>query len=124
MNYLDIDKELAHISSTPGIIACALVAADTGMIYLSTSSTKEFEMMAECARDYWRLHIKNSNIFMHMGNVNNIFIQHERNLLSIQPCGIKMILVTQAQLKEVDWSSWPATIKQLKNLIKRYENTS
>lgn len=124
MNYQDIDKELVHIASTPGIVACALVAADTGMIYLSTSSSKEFEMLAECARDYWRLHIKNSSIFFHMGHVNSIFIQHERNLLSIQPCGTKMILVAKAQLKEVDWSAWPSKIKSLKTMIKRYENTS
>lgn len=124
MNYLDIEKELAHAASTPGIVACALVAIDTGMIYLSTSRETKFEMMAECARDYWTLHVKNSGIFMHLGKVNNIFIQHEYHLVSIQPCGNKMILVTQAQLKQVDWNSWPKKISPLKTLIKSFENTS
>lgn len=124
MNYQEIEKELVQAATTPGIIACALVAIDTGMIYLSTSHETKFEIMAECARDYWRLHVKNNEIFMHMGMVNNIFIQHAHNLVSIQPCGSKMILVTQAQLKQVDWNNWPKKISPLKTLIKRFENTS
>lgn len=125
MNYQDIDSELTRIAtSTPGVIACALVAMDTGMIYLSSSRQTQFEMIAECARDYWALHVKNQDIFIHMGNIHNIFIQHEHNLLSIQPCGTKMILVTQAKLKEVDWGAWPKVISPLKGLIKKFENTS
>lgn len=124
MNYQEIEKELVNAASTPGIVACAIVAIDTGMIYLSTSHEKKFEVMAECARDYWRLHIKNSDIFMHMGKINNIFIQHQHNMVSIQPCGNTMILVTQAQLGQVDWNTWPKRIGPLKALIKGFENTS
>ena len=122
MNYQFIETELNSIATTPGIIACALVAVDTGMIYFSSSSQDQFTVMAEGARDYWALHHKNGQIFDAMGNLNNIFVQHERGILRVQLCGETMLLITLAKLGKTDWTQWPSVISNLHTLIKDAKN--
>lgn len=122
MNYQLIEAELNSIATTPGIIACALVAVDTGMIYFSSSSQDQFVVMAEGARDYWALHHKNGQIFDGMGNLNNIFVQHERGILRVQLCGETMLLITLAKLGKTDWTQWPSITSNLHTLIKDAKN--
>lgn len=122
MNYQLIEAELNSIATTSGIIACALVAVDTGMIYFSSSSQDQFIVMAEGARDYWALHHKNGQIFDAMGNLNNIFVQHERGILRVQLCGETMLLITLAKLGKTDWTQWPSVIGNLHTLIKDAKN--
>ncbi|RYY04697.1 MAG: hypothetical protein EOO53_02520 [Gammaproteobacteria bacterium] len=117
MNFQLVKEELDLVAKTSGVIACALVEADTGMIYLSTSKSIKFEVIAEGARDYWSLHNKNGNIFDEMGTLNSILIQHSKGLLTIQPCGEKTILITLAKLKKMDWKAWPKVIQPLRELI-------
>jgi hypothetical protein len=117
LNIQFVKQELVQVAKTSGVIACALVEADTGMIYLSTSRSIKFEVIAEGARDYWSLHHKNGNIFAEMGMLNNILIQHTKGLLTIQPCGEKTILITLAKLKKMDWKAWPKIIQPLRKLI-------
>ena len=121
MNFHDIENELYKVAENAGVIACALVAIDTGMIYLATSKNPDFEIIAEGARDYWTLHFKNGEIFSDMGMVSNIFIQHTNGLLSIQPCGKNTILITQATLGKIDWTTWGKVIKPLRNLINEHQ---
>lgn len=56
-----------------------------------------------------------------MGMVSNIFIQHTNGLLSIQPCGKNTILITQATLGKIDWTTWGRVIKPLRNLINEHQ---
>ena len=122
MNYQLIEAELNSIATTPGIIACALVAVDTGMIYFSSSSQHLFEVMAEGARYYWALHHKYGQIFDAMGNLNNIFVQHERGILRVQLCGEAMLLITLAKLGKTDWTQWQGVINNLQTLVKNSQN--
>lgn len=130
MNYQDIEQELNSLAKTPGVIACALVAIDTGMIYLSSSNNfqstnpfkkEEFEIIAEGARDYWVLHQKNGNVFASLGPLANIVVRHKQGLLSIRACGHTMLLIAIAKIKEVDWKQWPAQVNQLCNRVEELE---
>lgn len=130
MNYQDIEQELSSLAKTPGVIACALVAIDTGMIYLSSSNNSpsknpfekdEFEIIAEGARDYWVLHQKNGNVFESLGPLANIVVRHKRGLLSIRACGHTMLLIAIAKIKEVNWKQWPTQVNQLCSLIEELE---
>lgn len=131
MNYQDIEQELNRLAKTPGILACALVAIDTGMIYLSSSNfvfsskeefkKEEFEIIAEGARDYWVLHQKNGNVFDALGPLGNIVVRHKYGLLSIRACGNTMLLIAIAKIKEVDWKQWPAQVNQLCNRVEELE---
>lgn len=124
MNYQLIESELNSIATTPGIIACALVAVDTGMIYFSSSSNKQFEVIAEGARDYWALHYKNGQIFNVMGKLNDIFVQHERGILRVQRCGEAMLLITLAKLRKNDWTQWSGKISNLRQLVRNEESSN
>ena len=135
MNYQDIEYELNCLAKTPGVIACALVAIDTGMVYLSSSNLtnsdtpsgkeyfkqEEFEIIAEGARDYWVLHQKNGNVFDALGPLGNIVVRHKYGLLSIRACGHTMLLIAIAKIKEVDWKQWPAQVNQLCNRVEALE---
>lgn len=118
MIYQALDSELKLLAKTPGVIACVLVSADTGMIFLSSAKSEQVEVMAEAARDYWVLHQKNGKVFEALGSVRNVFIQHERAHLSVQMFGhSSMLLVTIAKLRSVDWGSWPASTKKISELL-------
>lgn len=122
MNYQDIEQELHQLATTPGIIACALVAIDTGMIYLTSSNKEQFDIIAEGARDYWVLHQKNGKVFEALGSVSNIVVRHKRGLLSIRGCGQTMLLISITKIKEVNWDEWPERVDQLCNLVKKMES--
>lgn len=118
MIYQSLETELKLLAKTPGVIACVLVSADTGMVYLSSSKSDQIEVIAEAARDYWVLHQKNGKVFEALGAVRNVFIQHERAHLSVQMFGkSSMLLVTVAKLRSVDWNSWPASTKKISELL-------
>jgi len=121
LNYQDIEQELNHLAETPGIIACALVAIDTGMIYLTSSNKEQFDIIAEGARDYWALHQKNGNVFETLGTVSNIVVRHQHGLLSIRDCGQTMLLISMSKIKQVDWKQWSAQVNQLCHLVKKLE---
>ncbi len=121
MIYQSLEIELALLAKTPGVIACVLVSADTGMVFLSSSKNAQIEVMAEAARDYWVLHQKNGKVFEALGAVRNVFVQHERAHLSVQMFGnASVLLVTIAKLKSVDWSSWPASTKKISELLSQF----
>ncbi len=112
------------MATSPDIISCALVAIDTGMIFLSTSAKAQFEVMAEGARDYWVLHHRNGKIFDAIGAVKNIFVQHAKGTICIQACGEKMLLITLANSRKSRWHEWPATTLDLRNVINQFEISS
>ena len=118
MIYQALDSELKLLAKTPGVIACVLVSVDTGMIFLSSTKSEQVEVMAEAARDYWVLHQKNGKVFEALGSVRNVFIQHERAHLSVQMFGnSSMLLVTIANGRIGDWSSWPTSTKKMSELL-------
>lgn len=124
MNYQLLEFELNKVAASPGIISCALVAIDTGMICLSTSHDVHFEVMAEGARDYWALQHRNGHIFETMGRVKNIFVQHAKGTICIQSCGKTMLLITLADSSKMHWHDWVDTITALRNVVKQSEAVS
>lgn len=121
MNYQLIELELDKIAKSSGVISCALVAIDTGMVCLSTSRETQFEMIAEGARDYWALHNRNGNIFDTMGRVKNIFVQHAKGTICVQACGKKMLLITLADSTKLHWHDWSATVAGLFKIVRQAE---
>ncbi len=121
MNYQAIEQELNVLAKTPGIIACALVAIDTGMVYLQTYTDQPLDHIAEGSRDYWVLHTKNGNVFDTLGPITSIAVSHRLGLISIRPCGETMLLICISQHKTVDWKRWPEQVNQLYTLIKEQE---
>lgn len=121
MSLENIQKELQHITKTPGVVSCALVVIDTGMVLLNTSQDESFEIIAEGARDYWTVQDRNGGIFKAIGDINVIFVFHQQNIISIQMCDDKTLLITLAETKGVDWNKWQRVIAPLKNKIKDLE---
>lgn len=124
MNYQLIELELNKVAKSPGIVACALVAVDTGMICLSTSCERQFEVMAEGARDYWALHNRNGKIFDAIGGVKNIYVQHAKGTICIHACGDTMLLITFANSSKLFWNDWPSITIGLRNAIHQSEISS
>lgn len=118
MIYQALETELRELAKTSGVIACVLVSADTGMVFMSSTKNSEVEAMAEAARDYWVLHQKNGKLFESLGQVRNVFIHHTRAILSVQMFGkATMLLVTIAKLKSVDWNNWSENTKKIGELV-------
>lgn len=118
MIYQSLDAELKLLAATPGVIACVLVSADTGMVYLSSSTNPEIEAISEAARDYWALHKKNGKVFETLGSVRIVFVQHARSILAVQSFGKEtLLLVTITTVQHVDWKKWTEKTKGLRKLL-------
>ncbi|MGI1677752.1 MAG: hypothetical protein K6L75_03400 [Cellvibrionaceae bacterium] len=120
MKSKDIEIELKRLSYSTGILACALVAIDSGIIYSSTSSSTEFQRIAESARDYWSLHHRNGAIYNVLGDLDNIKIRHKKGIICLQPCGENTLLVALTKFNKVDWNDWIKQTDILSDSLKHH----
>lgn len=124
MNFKPVEEQLIQLAETPGVIACALVATETGLIYSITTNNSQIEAMAESARDYWAIQYRNGGTFSKLGELTNIFVQHQKGILSLQPCGDNTLLVALIKLKHINWNKWPEIISPLKKSVAELELNS
>jgi len=120
LNFDNIELSLKRLSCSTGIIACALVAIDSGIIYSTTSTVKEFQMIAEGARDYWSLQYRNGKVYEILGDLNNIKICHKKGIICLQTCGTNTLLVALTKYNKVDWNNWANQTSQLTNMLDQY----
>lgn len=117
MNRQALADEVERIGSAPGVITCTLVDASTGMIYHAAGGRPDLEPLAEAARDYWRLHRRNDNLFRDLGAMVGIVVLHEEGVINVMPCAGDAVLVTLAQRNKVNFSSWPTRMGRLQALL-------
>ena len=117
MNRKELADEVERIGSTPGVITCTLVDASTGMIYHASGGRPDLEPLAEAARDYWRLHQRNGNLFRDLGPMVGIVVLHEEGVINVMPCGAGVVLVTLAHRNKVNFSSWPTRLQRLQAIL-------
>lgn len=119
MNADQIEQEVRRLGAVPGVLSCALVDAATGMVLHAVTHDAASEPLVEAARDYWRLHERNGQLFSSLGAVCGIVVAHERGAINLLPCGRGMVLVTLAERARVDFSTWPVRISLLRGLVQQ-----
>jgi hypothetical protein len=113
VNTQNISAELARMALTPGVEACALVDAATGMVYLSAGGHPGIDAIAEAASDYWRMHGRNGTPFASLGPLQAISMIHQDGVLSLMPCGNGIVMATLSGRMQLDLGAWYRRVSQL-----------
>lgn len=117
MNRDHIQEEVAHLAQTPDLLACAVVEASTGMIFVWQSADPALEITIEAATDYWRLCQRNAERAGQFGKLQTISVQYEAGLVNLLPCGPDMVFVTVAKQMFTGWREWPRQVARVAKLL-------
>jgi hypothetical protein len=108
------------MDATPGVTACALVDATSGLVWhrCGDQSTAE-ETQWEAAVDYWRLHARQHEHFASLGDLGAAVMYHRQGVLAILPCrnDTGLLVVCRANHQGVDWRGWQKRVRELSNDI-------
>ena len=117
MNRQALADEVERVADAPGVITCSLVDVSTGMVYHASGGRPDLEPLAEAARDYWRLHQRQDNLFRDLGPMVGIVVLHEEGVINVMPCGADAVLVTLAERNKVNFSAWPTRLRRLQAIL-------
>jgi len=109
------------LNDTPGVSACALVDATSGLVWHRCGEQPaENELLWEAAIDYWRLHERQSSHFASLGELGAAVMYHHEGVLAILPCrqDTGLLVVCRASHKDVDWRGWQKRVRQLAACLK------
>lgn len=100
-----VAQELDRLTALPGVVASALVDADTGLLWYVSGDTSRAEHLWEAAIDYWRLHDRHQAHFASLGALGAAAMYHTAGVLAILPCSRDpaVLLVSLAEHRAVDW---------------------
>ena len=105
MKSMRIGPELDQLAALPGVVACALVDAATGLVWHVSGDAPRAEHVWEAAVDYWRLHDRHQAHFAGLGALGAVGLYHTAGVLAILPCAHdpEVLLVALAEHRAVDW---------------------
>jgi len=108
------------MSGHPGILGCALVDANTGLVWHSCSGAPNAERVWEAAIDYWRLHDRQKVHFAGLGTLGAAVMYHTGGVLAVFPCcsDPDVLLVCHGQHRNVDWIAWQRMVRELGRMIR------
>ncbi|ARU06074.1 hypothetical protein CCO03_16625 [Comamonas serinivorans] len=113
-------SHLTEMAELPGVMGCALVEVETGMVWHSAGQIPELTALAEAASDYWRLYRRLHTNFEQVGKLRACVMMHDAGRITLLPCGSGVLLVTVSlQEAQVDWKAWQSRTRQLASVVDR-----
>ena len=105
---------LRALADQPGLIACGLVDAETGMV-CHCAGDGEHLALIEAASDYWRLAQRHGPVAHGaLGPTRAQVLIHDRARLTLTRCGDGLLLVCISQEPDrVDWPRWKQALGPL-----------
>jgi len=121
MNLPQIDAELDRMAAHPGIVGCALVDAQTGLVWASRGGATHATHVWEAAVDYWRLHDRQKLHFAGLGTLGAAVMYHTGGVLAVFPCCTdpNVLLVAHGEHRGVDWIALQRMARELGDLLHR-----
>jgi hypothetical protein len=120
MDSARLTAEVDRMATQTGIVGCALVDADTGLVWHAAGSMKQSDSVWEAAVDYWRLHDRQKLHFEKLGALRAAVMYHNGGVLAIFPCceDPEVLLVAMGLHKSVDWHQWQQRVRELGDLVR------
>jgi hypothetical protein len=106
-------QSLDAILKLPGMLGCALVQQDSGMV-VGVAGPARMSAMAEEAVDSWRTHQRREQFREH-GPARVLVVIHEKLRLTLSSGGDRLLLVCLShEPDQVPWESWKREVAQLR----------
>jgi predicted regulator of Ras-like GTPase activity (Roadblock/LC7/MglB family) len=112
-------EKLAHF---PGILGCALVEADTGMVWHHAGQQNEMERVGEAAVEFWRTQGRVAEQLGMLGELKFASYNYGQRTIGLIPCDLQqgLILVCLAQNPGVVWGQWMQELPAFRQLVKAF----
>lgn len=118
MSQAEINRMLGVLASHPGIRACALVDADTGMVWYHAGELPDIERTGEAAIELWRVQTRLSPYFSALGALQSAAYSFLNSTIALFPClPNPLVLVCIASKQSIDWAPWGENVKSLKKVL-------
>lgn len=117
-----IAASLESLSSFAGITGCALVEAETGMVWHHTSKLIDMERVGEAAVEFWRTQRRIASQLQAVGDLKFANFKYTNKVIALVPCDEArgLILVCMADSQGIAWNDWIQQLPPLRLAIQNY----
>jgi predicted regulator of Ras-like GTPase activity (Roadblock/LC7/MglB family) len=114
---------LQKLASFDGVQGCALVEADTGMVWHHAGQLAEMESVGEAAVEFWRTQNRVASRLNMMGALKFASYNYTNRVISLIPCDEErgLILVCVAVSPGMVWSDWIRELPSLRSAVNIYK---
>lgn len=105
LNHQHLQQSLDELAHFPGLRGCALVEADTGLVWSARGALADRQSLWEAAIDYWRLHTRNQRHFEALGELGAAVLYHQDAVLATFKVASEpaLLFVAVGGHRQVDW---------------------
>lgn len=119
MSSPSVEAMVRELGGYPGMDGCALVDADTGMVWFHGGDFPAIEQIGEAAIEFWRIQRRLSSHFKTLGPLQSAAYAFTGRVVALFPCADKppLVLVCVAHKSNVAWADWGRHVALLKGAL-------
>lgn len=105
INKDSLAQAVGGLAARPGIRGCALVEAETGMVWTAHGELADQASLWEAAADHWRLHVRNAAHFDCLGRFAAVATYHVDGVMAVFRCASdpELLFIAVGRHRAVDW---------------------
>lgn len=118
-NTAQVVAHLQALADFPGIAGCALVEADTGMVWHVAGDYPELERIGEAAIEFWRIQNRLTAHLSALGTLKSAAYSFSNRVVALFPCHEEagLVLVCVAAKGDVGWQAWSTKVEALRRVL-------
>jgi hypothetical protein len=115
-----IAATLEKLALFKGVYGCALVEADTGMVWYHAGQLADMEQVGEAAVEFWRAQNRVSAQLGMLGELKFASYNYGKRVIGLIPCDIEsgVVLVCLVESPGMAWGEWMKEIPALRQSVK------
>lgn len=108
-----------RLAAFAGVRGCALVDADTGMVWYYAGQLPGIERLGEASVEFWRVQLRQSSYFEQFGPLESAAHSFANQVIALFPCSHKppLIAVCVADKAGISWGPWGAQLAEFKKVL-------
>ncbi|MBX3655096.1 MAG: hypothetical protein KIS62_06540 [Ramlibacter sp.] len=120
MTHRQVEDIVQELAGFPGMDGCALVEAESGMVWYYAGTFPDIDRIAEASIEFWRVQQRLSANFSSMGPLQSAAYAFSQRIVALFPCGEKppLVLICIAQKADVSWHEWGVHVVRLKKALR------
>jgi Roadblock/LC7 domain len=110
---------MQELAAYPGVRGCALVDADSGMVWHHAGNLPDTEQLAEASIEFWRVHQRLSDQLCTLGELQSAMYSFADCVVALFPCITEphLVLICVADKGKLAWRDWSAAAHKLRKLL-------
>lgn len=107
------------LAQFPGVQGCALVEAESGMVWQHSGQLPDIEHIGEAAIEFWRVHQRLSTQLVSLGGLKSAAYSFADHVVALFPCGEDpaRVLICVAAKSGVAWAEWSVHMLALRQAL-------